>query len=372
MGGLGKLDDYVEAVSVARNVHNLSALAAIRSVAKARLVFRLGPRMHAMLGMAGVPQSEWKHFQQEKDLEVVLQQLNPAAKRSVADNKILFSRHCEAYGLAHIQTIFHDPLEHSLSDDELREDFCRCIGSAPDALFFKLMGGAHGYGAFSAERSNTIWSYCGETGTTGDLYEFCRKRQGASRGWLVQPVVNTHSRLQEVSSCRALSTARLLTCMTPEGPALLTAVLKLARGLNETDNFDMGRGGNMVAQIDIASGRLGPAKGSLSKDFPCIISFAVDPDTGHHVAGRLVPFWEETKALVLRAQSTLPELKSLGWDVAITDEGPFVVETNSNYGSDSTQVAYGRGLRPILLSRLKKLAETSPDWDPTDNSRHGT
>lgn len=352
-----KLDDYFKAVSAARKIHKLSTLSAIRSVLKAKLYFKRGPRMHAMFGLAGVPESEWKYFQYEKDMETVLKLLNPGATRDASSNKILFAQHCEMHDIAHIRTIYCDLPDQHFSETERRKEFCRCVDSGPNALFFKLIKGAHGYGAFSAERHNILWSYCGEVGTTDELYAFCRKRQGTGSGWIVQPVLKTHTSLQEISSSHALSTVRMVTCMTSEGPALMLAVLKMARGLIEVDNFDLGRGGNMVAEIDITSGKLGPAKGSLVKDFPCISSFPIDPESGHRVSGRWVPFWEEAKTLVLQAQATLPELRSLGWDVAITDQGPFVVETNSNYASEIMEVAYGRGLKPIFINRLQGLVD---------------
>lgn len=314
--------------------------------------------MHALFGLAGLPLSEWKHFQQHKELEAVLKQLNPEASRYVSSDKVQFSRHCEAHGIAHIQTIYHDVLDEdqALSETERREAFWRCIERTRHSLFFKPLDGAHGADAFIAERRDTRWLYCDERGSTEDLYKFCRKRQNNSRGWLVQPVLKSHSDLQEISSRQALSTVRLLTCITPDGPLIMLGVLKLARELNQTDNFSFGLTGNMVAEIDIDSGRLGAAKGSLRRDFPCTSSFVNDPNTGQRIAGRLVPYWEEAKSLVLQAQETLPELISLGWDVAITDRGPVVVEANSNYASEIMEVAYGRGLRPFFINRLKQLA----------------
>ncbi len=355
MSALGKVDDYFRAVLAARQVHKLNALSAIKSVGIAKLRFGLGPRMHSMYGLAGIPVTEWKEFQHHKDLQAVLKLLNPEEKRNITKDKLLFSLHCDTHGFPSIQTVYSDPPDQSTSDAEQREAFGRCIDPVTVDLFFKLMDGAHGYGAFIATRNNSGWLYCDDSGTTSDLYEFCRKRQGIGRGWIVQPVLKTHESLREISSSRALSTARVNTCFTPEGPEILFSVLRLARGSNQTDNFNDGRNGNMVAEIDIASGKLGPARGSLSKDYPCMSSFSVDPDTGHPIAGRLVPYWEEIKALLLKSQATLPELKTLGWDVAITNQGPFIVEANSNYGGESTQVAYGRGLKPVFIDRLKQL-----------------
>ncbi len=351
----GRLYDYFQAISSSRKVHGLSTLSACRSVFRAKLGFGLGPRMHGLFSLAGMPESEWKYFQHHKELEAVLHQVNPGASRSVCGDKSQLSLHCETHGIPHIQTIYHDRPELYLSEAERRESFIRAIEPVTNALFFKLVAGQHGEGAFSSQRSNSGWSYDGESGTTAELYDFCRKRLGADRGWLVQPIVKAHASLQEISSTHALSTARIVTCVTEEGPEIMLALLKLARGSNPVDNFYMGVTGNMVAEIDIASGRLGPAKGSLSKSFPCISSFSVDPDTGRQITGRLVPFWEETKRVVLQAQSTLPGLKSLGWDVAITDQGPCVVETNTNYASELMEVAYGKGLKPVFIDRLKQL-----------------
>lgn len=350
-----KVRDYLNAVSAAKTIHGLSTFAAIKSVVHARTALGFGPRYHALWGMAGIPVSQWQYFQRETELEAVLRRLNPMNRRDVVNNKILFAEHCKAHGIAHAETVYHDVAVGGQHGKEHQDEFFRSIESGPDTIFFKLIGGAHGHGAFQAERKGSTWVFCGEHGTLDDLYNFCRNRKGSNCGWIVQHVLRTHASLHDLSSRQALSSARLLTCITPEGPKLLFAAMKLARGANVIDNFGVGETGNMIAAIDIDSGRLGPARGSLSKDFPYIRAFDVDPVSSEPIAGRLIPFWQETKALVLQAQSTLPELRSLGWDVAITDDGPFLVEANSTYGTDSMQVAQGRGIKRELLHQLQEL-----------------
>lgn len=356
MGILHSLSDYVRAIASAKKIHNLSTPAAVRSVARAKFIFGVGPRIHALFGLGGVNESDWANFQHHKELEEVLRVLNPLAMRRVSHDKVQFSRHCETHGIAQILTIYHDqPADHILRDIERREEFCRKVDPVTDPIFCKLVDGEHGHGAFVAQRVHEHWFYCGEKGTTEDLYDFCRKRQGNSFGWLVQPVLKTHSSLLAISSSNALSTARVITCATGDGPVIMLALMKLARSPNQTDNFHLGMSGNMVAKIDIDSGRLGPAMGSLRGDFPAFTPFPVDPVNGEPIDGRVVPFWRETKAIALKAQGTLPQLKSLGWDIAITDLGPVVVESNANYASEIMEVAYGRGLRPLFIDRLKQL-----------------
>jgi len=354
-GILNKLDDYFRAVSAARDVHNVSAISAINSVVAAKLVYGMGPRLHSLFGLSGVPRSDWKNFQKDADLEAVLAQLNPKSKRNISKDKIKFNQHCEKHGIPHIRTVYSDSQEPLLSDQASRERFIQSIESGPDSLFFKFIDGAHGYGAFSAKRVDGTWHYAGQSGSVEDLYEFCQSNKGHNIGWLVQPELKTHSDLRAIASMEALSTARIVTCMTPAGPEVMFALFKLARGDNPHDNFTLGSTGNMVAEIDIDTGTLGPAKGSLNSDYPSIMSFAIDPETGHKIAGRKMPFWAEAKQILLHAQGTLPDLKTLGWDLAITDDGPVVVETNTNYGGELVEIAYGRGLKPSFLEKLKTL-----------------
>ncbi len=78
------------------------------------------------------------------------------------------------------------------------------------------------------------------------------------------------------------------------------------------------------------------------------------PDSGLAIAGFKLPQWREVSALVIRAQQSVPNLRSAGWDVAVTPDGPVLLEANLTYSTDILQVAYGRGLKTELFSALKK------------------
>ena len=50
---------------------------------------------------------------------------------------------------------------------------------------------------------------------------------------------------------------------------------------------------------------------------------------GRYLEGNRLPFFDEAKELVLKAHSLLcPNAMAIGWDVIITDEGPFLLEAN--------------------------------------------
>ena len=75
------------------------------------------------------------------------------------------------------------------------------------------------------------------------------------------------------------------------------------------------------------------------------------PDTQARIAGRPLPMWSETKALAIRAHRSFADRVLVGWDIAITDDGPIVVEGNSSPDLDIVQ----RFGAPICSSRFGDL-----------------
>lgn len=57
--------------------------------------------------------------------------------------------------------------------------------------------------------------------------------------------------------------------------------------------------------------------------------FKEHPDTGFVAKGFEVPFWKEVLELTARAAAVVPEVGYVGWDVAIAENGPVLIEGNS-------------------------------------------
>ena len=47
-----------------------------------------------------------------------------------------------------------------------------------------------------------------------------------------------------------------------------------------------------------------------------------------------IPWWTEAVELVCGAALRFPALRTLGWDVAITPDGPRVIEANAHWGPE--------------------------------------
>lgn len=79
---------------------------------------------------------------------------------------------------------------------------------------------------------------------------------------------------------------------------------------------------------------------------------AVHPATGATIVGVQLPYWPEVLALVTKAHESIDNLHTVGWDVAILESGPVIVEANWRYDIDILQVAYKKGFRKVLDEKL--------------------
>lgn len=75
------------------------------------------------------------------------------------------------------------------------------------------------------------------------------------------------------------------------------------------------------------------------------------PDSDMNLIGLQLPFWSQVLEVSRLCAQTLP-LKYLGIDVALTDQGPMVLEVNARPGL-AIQLANDRGMRPELEAILQ-------------------
>lgn len=329
----------------------------IRDVIHSRLRYGIGPVYFSLFRFASVDESEWGNYVLEnRAIDRLRMDLNQGFLRRLADNKVLFFEHCVNAELQVIPIVCYVGSIDNCPTTVLKVDgvnqFITVLRLAPSRLFVKLITGSHGDGAFTVTRHEHDFEFAGHRGSAGDLFAYLKVKSQAHAGFIIQPRLQPHPMMLPFSSANGLPTVRAVTMMSDAGPELLFACLKITVGTDITDNFSNGASGNLVAGIDVATGSLTPARGSLRKDWPVMVEIDSHPDTGRRISGSRVPLWDDVVALVLRAQRSLPGLKSIGWDVAITPDGVALVELNSNYGVHILQVAYRRGLKAELSAKL--------------------
>lgn len=113
--------------------------------------------------------------------------------------------------------------------------------------------------------------------------------------------------------------------------------------------------GGMYSPIDMETGKIaGPA---CDKQFRV---YEAHPRTGTVLTGYQIPMWDEAIAMCCEAAHVVPQMGYLGWDVAITEDGPLFIEANNMPGHDAfpqmpTQAPDKIGFKPQLQRYIKGL-----------------
>ena len=89
----------------------------------------------------------------------------------------------------------------------------------------------------------------------------------------------------------------------------------------------------MFANIDIDTGRVISDACDYEENL-----YTVHPKTGVMFKGFVIPYWNDILKLVEQASKVVPEVGYIGWDVAITPNGPIIVEGNNCPGYEWMQV----------------------------------
>jgi len=207
-------------------------------------------------------------------------------------------------------------------------------------LFAKEAHAMCGQGAMSWSWNGAHW-IDHESGAAFDAKSLLERLVELSRNapYVLQRRLSNHRALLELSPV-GLCTVRVVTIRSRAGgdPRILLCAFRIPRSGDIADNF--ARGG-LACTIDVDTGTLGIA---VLKDLHhAHLDLHSIPETGAKVSGRVLPSWDAVKALAVRAHDCFPQFPSIGWDIAITDQGPVVLEANYNWDSVLAQQV---GCRP--------------------------
>lgn len=126
---------------------------------------------------------------------------------------------------------------------------------------------------------------------------------------------------------KSVNTIRIVTMVDSQGkPHILTAALRCGVGGSVVDNFSAGGVGY---PINIEHGIIETFGVQITNRHKPVY---IHPGTDIVVVGRRIPFWSEVLSMVEEAASVLPQLRYVGWDVAVTPEGPLIIEGNPSPG----------------------------------------
>lgn len=145
-----------------------------------------------------------------------------------------------------------------------------------------------------------------------------------SRPYLLQERVSQDPALAKLHP-QSTNTLRLVTYNEAGRISLFSASLRVGTGGRPADNWSSG---GILLAVDPNSGRV-RGEGFMKPTFG--LRVACHPDSGVVFDGFVVPRFFEAVDLVKACHSLLPGLHSIGWDVAVTPEGPVLLEGNDDW-----------------------------------------
>lgn len=158
--------------------------------------------------------------------------------------------------------------------------------------------------------------------------EFYQKLKKDKIG-VVEEVIVQHPALASLNP-DSVNTVRVVTILNGEGPHIVYAHIRIGNSGRPVDNL---HSGGMFAPIDLTAGRIQYPAYDKTR-----VTYIHHPRTNIEIQGFQLPFWKETLQMCLEAAEIVPQMRYIGWDVAITEAGPIFVEGNNLPGYDILQM----------------------------------
>lgn len=139
----------------------------------------------------------------------------------------------------------------------------------------------------------------------------------------------------------SVNTVRFMTVLYPHNEArIIACFIKIGRAGACVDNA--GKGGNVDAGVNVETGQLYDA--ICFNGWRKSIKITSHPDSGEKLEGVVIENWDKIKEKVCEFQKALPFIKAAGWDIAITADGPRIIEVNDMWDRTG-QIFINRGWR---------------------------
>lgn len=242
----------------------------------------------------------------------------------------------EYYKYFRNKVLFNDTFKEYLGRDYLdlskssKKDFKEFISKHP-TIIVKTIDGTGGFGVEKIETNKNT--------NANKLYdELIQKEQ-----FLVEECIKQHKDMSKLAQ-KSVNTLRIVTITKNNKTHVMLKVIRFGNGINAVDNF---HSGGMYTIFD--------DNGIITK--PAVdregIVHTIHPVTKTKIEGFKIPYYKEAIELAIKASKVIPQLGYVGFDIAISENGPVIVEGNELPGYDLYQSKVHlnenkEGLKPLF------------------------
>jgi hypothetical protein len=251
----------------------------------------------------------------------------------VPRDKFIFSQFCKSlgvpypktYGLAHKGRLWWIGLGKD-DYEEIEVDTLPNIDA-----FCKEVSGGGGRKAFFLTIQDGVINIDGNISNVSELKEWF---SGAR--YIIQERIQQHPVISNIYP-HSVNTIRLMTIMDRNGViSIYPSKMRFGSGGNKVDNC--GQGGLSIG-INPETNRFfnfalyNPGFGSICYD--------KHPDTKVNFSGVEIPYYAEAIKYATKLHKALYGVCSMGWDIAITNDGPIFLEAGEDWEISGTQLVFG-------------------------------
>lgn len=163
---------------------------------------------------------------------------------------------------------------------------------------------------------------------------------------ICEEYIRQHDKLNTLNP-NCVNTVRIVALCDEGEVHFIAASLKCGKYAHSiVDNMhNNGLGANVDIETGVVTG--------IGRDYHDN-TFIYHPLTGTQIVGFSLPLWAETLELVKQTHLKIAECPLIGWDVAITNSGPEIVEINSGPGPKLMQVMDQKPKGAIIRAYIKK------------------
>lgn len=214
---------------------------------------------------------------------------------------------------------------------------------AKKLLAMKPTAGEKGVGFFKLESVEDGFLVNGEQKTQDEMKEFF----STLSDHIVTEYVDAHPLLNRINPY-SVNTLRVMV-INEHGNDPIIPFVYMRVGTKQSGTVDNVSQGGMVCKVDVETGRFYDAETLNNHVYHKVINH---PDTNEPLEG-ILPHWELIKNTIIQISSYIPQLRWLGFDVAITTDGFKIVEVNSHQGLHKAN-EYPPEVNRFLFSELEK------------------
>lgn len=160
---------------------------------------------------------------------------------------------------------------------------------------------------------------------------------------LVEECVKQHKEMDKLGAS-SVNTLRIVTILSNGKVNIMLKCIRMGNGINPVDNFHSGGMYTFFNDKGVIEQKAVDREGQV---------YSVHPYTKENIIGFKIPYVKEAIDMCKEAALKIPEIRYIGFDIAISDKGPLIIEGNELPGYDLYQSKVHlseskEGLKPLF------------------------